>query len=72
MSSKINIEISQELYRRIQARIAEFGFDSVDECAEFVMNEFISDSGEKKTQQDIPEDEEMKIKKRLHSLGYLE
>jgi hypothetical protein len=72
MNSEPPLEISKELYRKIQARLDEFGFDSVNDCVEFVMNEFISDTEEKDTYQGISEDDETKIKKRLHSLGYLE
>jgi hypothetical protein len=64
------IKISQKLYRKIRARLEELGFSSVDECIEFVMNEFISEE-EENTEQGISEDEEARIKKRLQSLGYL-
>jgi len=71
MSSETTLEISQELYRKIQARLDEFGFDSVNECVEFVMKEFVSDTKEKHTQTEISEDEENQLKERLRSLGYL-
>jgi hypothetical protein len=71
MPLKTTIEISQELYRKIKERLDEFGFDSVDEYTEFVMNEFVSESEEKKTESKVAEDEETQIKKRLRSLGYL-
>jgi len=71
MSSKTTIEISNELYQKIKAKLDEFGFDSVNECVEFVMNEFVSDPEENQTTPDVCEDEEKRIKSRLKSLGYL-
>jgi hypothetical protein len=71
MSSETSLEISRELFRKIQSRLDEFGFDSVDECVEFVMTEFISETKEKNFHPELSEDEEKQIKKRLRSLGYL-
>jgi hypothetical protein len=71
MYSETTIEISQELYRKIRAKLDESGFDSVDEYVEFVMNEFVSESEEGAGQPDVSEDDEKKIKERLRSLGYL-
>ena len=68
MSSKTPIEISKELFDKIQSNLVGLGFTSVDECVEDIMNEFLRETT------DIPKplekDEEI-IKARLKSLGYL-
>jgi hypothetical protein len=68
MSSKTRIEISKELFDKIQSNLVGLGFTSVDECVEDIMNEFLRETT------DIPkplENDEEIIKARLKSLGYL-
>jgi len=70
MSSKKKVEISAELYEAIEKRLEEYGFSSVDEYIEFVLQELLYED-----ESDAPvfeEDEEEKIKKRLRDLGYID
>jgi hypothetical protein len=71
MSSEKSVKIPGELFRKIQERLDKFGFDSVDECVEFVMNEFLSEPAENSSQPELSEEAEKKITDRLRSLGYL-
>ena len=62
--------ISRELYSRIEQRIRETGFGSVDEYVIFVLEEVIKEEGEGETAFNKEEEEE--VKKRLRALGYLD
>lgn len=65
------ISIPEEMYSKIEKNLEEFGFKSVDEYVEFVLEEVMKneDSGE---EQAFSEEEEEVIKKRLKDLGYLD
>ena len=67
---KVTISISKDVYKLLEKTVRESGgeFKSVDELAEFILREVLSEeSGEHPY---TPEEEE-KIKERLRSLGYL-
>ncbi len=69
MADKVSIEISKELYEKLERALKSYeGFNTVEELVEFILNEFVSEE----EQGDVysPEEEE-EIKKRLKSLGYL-
>jgi len=65
---KVEIKISKEVYELLEKTVEESGgeFSSVEELAEFILREALSEEEEVYT----PEEEE-EIKKRLRSLGYL-
>ncbi|MCD6507276.1 CopG family transcriptional regulator [Candidatus Poribacteria bacterium] len=70
MSDKRKVEISAELYEAIEKRLEEYGFSTVDEYIEFVLQELLYED-----ESDAPvfdEDEEEKIRKRLRDLGYID
>jgi Arc/MetJ-type ribon-helix-helix transcriptional regulator len=65
---KVSIKISKEVYELLDKTVKESGgeFKNVEELAEFILREALSEEEEVYT----PEEEE-EIKKRLRSLGYL-
>lgn len=62
--------ISRDLYSRIEQRMRETGFGSVDEYVIFVLEELIKEESEEETAFNKEEEEE--VKKRLRALGYLD
>jgi len=60
------IEIPDELYKKIEGKLKEADFKTVDEYVEFILKEFFEEDEEEYT----PEEEE-KVKERLRALGYL-
>ena len=66
---KVTIEISREVFEKLKKVVEESGgeFKSVNELAEFILREAVSEEEESVY---TPEEEE-EIKRRLRSLGYL-
>ncbi len=64
----MKISIPSSLYRKIDERIKETGFNSVDSYVAYVMREVLSDDEE----EEFTEEDEEKVKERLRSLGYLD
>jgi len=64
------IQVSADLYGRVQQRVSDAGFGSVDEYVAFVLEEILKD--EEEEQQTFSKEEEEEVKKRLRALGYLE
>jgi Arc/MetJ-type ribon-helix-helix transcriptional regulator len=62
--------LSAELYSRIEARVGDTGFSSVDEYVTFVLEEVLKEEGEEETA--FSKEEEEEVKKRLRALGYLD
>ena len=62
--------LSAELYNRIEERVKETGFSSVDEYVTFVLEEVLKGEGEEETA--FSKEEEEEVKKRLRALGYLD
>ena len=62
--------LSAELYSRIEERVKETGFGSVDEYVTFVLEEVLKEEGEGETA--FSKEEEEEVKKRLRALGYLD
>lgn len=62
--------LSAELYDRIDERVRDTGFSSVDEYVIFVLEEILKEEGEEETA--FSKDEEEEVKKRLRALGYLD
>jgi Arc/MetJ-type ribon-helix-helix transcriptional regulator len=65
------VSLSAELYGRIEERVRETGFGSVDEYVTFVLNEVLKEEGEE-TEVAFSKEEEEEVKKRLRALGYLD
>ena len=63
--------LSAELYGRIEERVRETGFGSVDEYVTFVLEEVLKEEGEE-TEVAFTKEEEEEVKKRLRALGYLD
>jgi hypothetical protein len=72
MDSKIKILISEDIFKKIQMLAAEQDFNSPEEYIEFILNEFVAEFGKNYDSSEIPDPEEIQIKKRLRKLGYLE
>lgn len=66
------IRIPKDLIKKIEGRLHESGFESVDEYATFVLEEVIKEVGEEKPEEVFSEEEEEKVKERLRALGYLD
>ena len=62
--------LSTELYNRIEERVRDTGFSSVDEYVTFVLEEVIKEEGEEEAA--FSKEEEEEVKKRLRALGYLD
>ncbi len=58
MDDKVTIKIPRPLYKKLQAAVAETGFDSVTDFITFCMRDIISNR------------EEKGVKQRLRDLGY--
>ncbi len=65
------VSLSAELYGRIEERVRETGFGSVDEYVTFVLEEVLKEEGEE-TEVAFTKEEEEEVKKRLRALGYLD
>jgi len=65
-----SVYLSSELYSKIEERVNETGFSSVDEYVTFVLEEVLKEEGEEETV--FSKEEEEEVKKRLRALGYLD
>jgi Arc/MetJ-type ribon-helix-helix transcriptional regulator len=65
------VNLPAELHGRIEQRVRETGFDSVDEYVIFVMEEVLKDEDEEQ-EMAFSKEEEEEVKKRLKALGYLD
>jgi len=64
------IFLSPELYSKVEGRVKDIGFSSVDEYVVFVLEEVLSEEGQEEST--FSKEEEEEVKKRLKALGYLE
>jgi len=62
--------LSSELYSRLEERVRDTGFESVDEYVTFVLEEVVKEEGEEEAA--FSKEEEEEVKKRLRALGYLD
>lgn len=65
-----NIEISENLYKKVEEKIKDSEFTSVSDYVSFVLRELID--AEVDGESELTEEEEDKVKERLRSLGYLD
>lgn len=64
------VYLSANLYGRIEERLSNAGFGSVDEYVIFVLEEVLKDDEEDTVA--FTKEEEEEVKKRLRALGYLD
>ncbi len=64
----MNISIPPSLYKQIEERIEDTGFESVSAYVTYVLRELLSED-EKET---FTKEEEERVKERLRSLGYID
>jgi Arc/MetJ-type ribon-helix-helix transcriptional regulator len=67
-----DIRIPQDLIKKIEMRVEEAGFTSVDEYVTFVMEEVIKEVEDEEPDEVFSEEDEVKVKERLRALGYLD
>ncbi|HIP63132.1 MAG TPA: CopG family transcriptional regulator [Archaeoglobus profundus] len=65
------IKIPAELYEKIERRVKNTEFKSVDEYVTYVLREVLA-SLEEEEEQVFTKEEEEKVKERLRALGYLD
>jgi len=65
------IKIPAELYEKIEKRVKNTEFKSVDEYVTYVLREVLA-SLEEEEEQVFTKEEEEKVKERLRALGYLD
>lgn len=64
------IKVAKEIIKKIEERIKDTEFKSVDEYVTFVLEEVIRD--EEEPEEVFSEEDEKKVKERLRALGYLD
>ena len=64
------IEIPDEIYEKIEKKLEEYGFKTVDEYVIFVLKNLLEAEHEEEPKGYTEEEEEI-IKKRLEDLGYM-
>ncbi len=64
------VHLSADLYGKIEERLSNAGFGSVDEYVTFVLEEVLKDDEEETVA--FSKEEEEEVKKRLRALGYLD
>lgn len=57
---------------KIEARLEETGFESVDNYVTFVLEEVIKEVEDEEPEEVFSEEDEEKVKGRLRALGYLD
>ena len=68
--SDVTIKIPKEIYEKIEERIKDTEFKSVDEYVTYVLKEVLASLEE--DEEVFSEEEEEKVKERLRALGYLD
>jgi Arc/MetJ-type ribon-helix-helix transcriptional regulator len=66
------VKIPREILRKIEERIKETEFESVDAYVTFVLEEVIKEVDEEEPDEVLSEEDEKKVKERLKALGYLD
>ncbi|RUM35166.1 MAG: CopG family transcriptional regulator [Archaeoglobus sp.] len=67
----MKVEIPDEIYRKIEERVKETEFKSVDEYVAYILREVL-ESLEEEEDQVFSEEEEEKVRERLRALGYID
>ncbi|KAF5423304.1 MAG: hypothetical protein C00003105_00039 [ANME-2 cluster archaeon HR1] len=66
------IKIPKQMISKIEARLEETGFESVDKYVTFVLEEVIKEVEDEEPEEVFSEEDEEKVKGRLRALGYLD
>ena len=69
-----SVSLPAELYYRVEERVKEAGFGSVEEYVRFVLEEVLKTGGGggEEGETAFSKEEEEEVKKRLKTLGYLD
>ena len=67
----MEIQISEELKQKLEKKIKETEFDSLEKYINYVLEQVVSDISTETTEQAYTEDEEQAMKERLRALGYV-
>lgn len=70
MSEIVEVKIPRDIYEKIEERIKDTEFSSVDEYVTYVLREVLASLEEE--EEVFTEEEEEKVKERLRALGYLD
>lgn len=66
------IKVPKEIIRKIEERIKETEFKTVDEYVNFVLEEVVKETSEEEPEEVFSKEDEAKVKERLRALGYLD
>lgn len=66
------IKIPKQMISKIETRLEETGFESVDKYVTFVLEEVIKEVEDEEPEEVFSEEDEEKVKGRLRALGYLD
>lgn len=66
------LRVPSALYALVAERAAEFGFESADAYAAFVLTEVTSEADGELVESELSQEEEGKLTGRLRGLGYIE
>jgi len=64
------VEIPENLYKKLEKRAKNIGFNNVSEYISFILDEVLRNLEEEEEEKNISDEE--KIKERLRALGYLD
>jgi Arc/MetJ-type ribon-helix-helix transcriptional regulator len=67
----MNLEISNELKTKLEEKIKETEFNSVDEYINYILEQVTSDTNSSDNEEAYSKDEETAMKQRLEELGYV-
>jgi Arc/MetJ-type ribon-helix-helix transcriptional regulator len=69
MKNGKSISLPSDLYQKLEKKVSETGFNSVDEFVAYVLEKVLEDDEPEK---EMSAEDEAEVKKRLKSLGYFE
>jgi Arc/MetJ-type ribon-helix-helix transcriptional regulator len=69
MKNGKSISLPSELYSKVEKKVSETGFGSVDEFVAYVLEKVLEDD---ELEKEMSAEDEAEVKKRLKSLGYFE
>jgi len=73
MTSKVTISIPDELKEKLEKKIKEINFESIQDCVLYVLNQIVSENNfgmNSKREGNYPDEDEIALKKKLKDLGY--